>query len=809
MTQHDLPQYVSQCQSCSRWMSIELQCLGQRVVCPACSTAITIATVRPRSDQDQPLAGHVETPASGSSGSWDSRGDSSETTTPNDAAVTFGRFRLKKKLGRGGFGEVWLADDDHLKRAVAIKLPTFDVSDEKRIRRFILEAKAAAGLRHPNIVPTFDAGQIDGKYFIASEYVRGVALSSVNNGGVSPTLWAIKTIKLLAGALDYAHQRHIVHRDIKPDNILIDKHGQPQLLDFGLAKNTAEDSASQTIDGTVLGTPAYMSPEQARGDVKKIGPASDQYSLAVVLFRLLAGQTPFTGPPMAVLQRVVSEVSPPLSMFVTNVHPDLEAICRKARASQPEDRYESCQAFADDLQRHLDGKPVRARPVSMLVRGRRWSRNNPRETWLGVTCGLAGSIAFAISLAGWNAASASATEAAKTEAKIRAETQRLVDLERRLETRVVEVATARDAALVSQNAEAATRKALEAENERLADATREAESALRMAATSMTAFRTTENESNDLKARIANAKQSIGIATLPAMIKKAEAAKTASQPQATATKEPKQKDLQVHWDGKDATFAFGGTRTIKPRYSKSYDIDMDDITVTKDGRLIASRGGSDMAIVEITRDGEILADTSLGIASATNISPSQQFVAATAGRFAKYDGRTAIADDGSLIIAFGDVFQNGIFQFVSQTPPTWKFVLATRACGDIDIHHDGTDQHVYISRDDTILRYALSDIEDDKPDKHFFCTLNPGEEILDFEWVDANKLLLRVGRSKNNARTLLFDRSTSLYHPFSTPDLGPVFRSGTSSQLIRNETRYFRKGKSPTKLTWFEIGPTK
>ena len=312
-----------------------------------------------------------------------------------------GRFEVRARLGAGAFGAVYRAYDPMLDREVALKVPHASaVQSETRRARVVTEAKAAGQLRHPNIVPVYEAGRDGDISYIASAFIEGQTLEDAIEGQRLDFRRAAKLVMDLAGALHYAHQRGIVHRDIKPANIMLDAQGDPLVMDFGLARLEAAES-KLTHDGTVLGTPSYMPPEQASGQLDLVGPASDQYSLGVVLYELLCGSTPFSGPPTMVIS-LVSTRSPPSPRKENPAIPkDLETICLKAMSKRRDNRYASCQAMAEDLRRWLSGEPITARRVGPAERFVRWCRRNPVVAGLSMTAALLLILVAAISLAAY------------------------------------------------------------------------------------------------------------------------------------------------------------------------------------------------------------------------------------------------------------------------------------------------------------------------------------------------------------------------------------------------------------------------
>lgn len=293
--------------------------------------------------------------------------------------VSIGRFQVRAELGRGGYGVVYLAFDPVLDREVALKVPRLASANSEVTIRFLREAKATARLQHPNIVALFDCGEAAGCPYLATEFVHGETLSARMKTQEIPVRVAVDWVRQIAEALHYAHQEGIVHRDVKPGNVMINRSGRPQIMDFGLAKREMEDHDSKvTTEGDIVGTPAYMAPEQARGAVSDVGQRSDQYSLGVVLYELLTGVTPYTGSVWSILPRVadVNDHVPPLRVHRPDISQDLEACCLKSLEKLPTARYESMQAFADDLDHWLKGLPLIARPLGPFEQLQRWCRTN-------------------------------------------------------------------------------------------------------------------------------------------------------------------------------------------------------------------------------------------------------------------------------------------------------------------------------------------------------------------------------------------------------------------------------------------------
>lgn len=263
-----------------------------------------------------------------------------------------GRYRIIRFLGKGAMGSVYLAHDTQLDRQVAMKVPKFEEGDGADVlERFYREARSAAILRHPNICPVYDVGEIDGNRYLTMAYIEGRPLTEFikRDKPLAERQVAI-LVRKLALALNEAHTHGIIHRDLKPGNVMIDQHGEPVILDFGLARNVDRgDTTRLTQVGVLLGSPAYMSPEQVEADDDTLGPATDIYSLGVVLYELLTGRVPFAGSAVSVIACIMTREPPPLKELRPTVDPRLDAICQKMMAKRIAERFASMTAVADAL----------------------------------------------------------------------------------------------------------------------------------------------------------------------------------------------------------------------------------------------------------------------------------------------------------------------------------------------------------------------------------------------------------------------------------------------------------------------------
>jgi serine/threonine protein kinase len=357
--------------------------------------------------RSRPPATPPPLPPDGATGEWSSATAADRQVSPDSPTVTssgqpavgpagelgipnpFGRYAVQRLLGRGGMGAVFLAHDTQLERPVALKIPTFrGALSPAQKERFLREARSVAALRHPHICPVFDVDEEQGILYLTTAYIDGHTLATGLKGGPMDPTRAAELIRKVALGMEEAHERGTIHRDLKPANIMIDADGEPVVMDFGLARKaedegealgdsrpptTATDSGLTQV-GSILGTPAYMPPEQARGDLAAIGPRSDVYALGAVLYECLTGRRPFDGPDTAsVIQKILHVPPPKPGRYVPGLDPALERVCLTALAKDPADRYPSMAAFAAALKDVIDPelKVVEPPPLPPEARGRR------------------------------------------------------------------------------------------------------------------------------------------------------------------------------------------------------------------------------------------------------------------------------------------------------------------------------------------------------------------------------------------------------------------------------------------------------
>jgi serine/threonine protein kinase len=330
-------------------MSVRVQCRN-----PDCQASFSVAPGDEGLYRRCPKCGlnlsGIDDPPGGSGQDW------AQPLPPGPpVGSTFaGRYVIEKVLGRGGMGSVLLAHDKHLDRKVAIKIPHFNFGlDSEHLKRFLREARAAARFQHPNICPIHDVGESNGQFYLTLAYIEGRTLEERTRGRTTEPRSAAKLVRTLARALFDAHQQGIVHRDLKPSNVMVTPRGELIIMDFGLAKRLDGVDSLKTQSGVMMGTPAYMPPEQFRGDVAAMGPPCDIYSLGVILYQLLTNRLPYEGSAMNIMaQMLVGDPPPPLA-HRPDLDPELDAICRKAMSRKIADRYGTMKEFADALGAHL------------------------------------------------------------------------------------------------------------------------------------------------------------------------------------------------------------------------------------------------------------------------------------------------------------------------------------------------------------------------------------------------------------------------------------------------------------------------
>ncbi|MGZ0170304.1 MAG: protein kinase domain-containing protein [Planctomycetales bacterium] len=308
------------------------------------------------------------------------RGSSTKSEPRERADIVYAgqkirHYVLEEQIGEGGFGSVWRARDSKLDCDVAVKIPRRELSPEDTVR-FIEEARVSAQLRkHPNIVSVHEADWESDTAFIVSDYIDGLSLDDRLDESRIPFNESVELLITICNALHHAHDEGIIHRDLKPDNILLDSSGVPHITDFGLAKRESQIHA--TVPGRILGTAAYMSPEQARGESDSADCRSDIFSLGIVFFELLTGEKPFRGSVQHILRQITSTEPPRPRSFDPRVPMDLETICLKCLEPDRSRRYQSATELSEDLQRYRRHEPIHARPASTAGRLLRWSKRNP------------------------------------------------------------------------------------------------------------------------------------------------------------------------------------------------------------------------------------------------------------------------------------------------------------------------------------------------------------------------------------------------------------------------------------------------
>jgi serine/threonine protein kinase len=322
-------------------------------------------------------------------GHWD---EALEEVNVRGAEWRIGNYQILQEIGRGGMGVIYRARQRNSQRIVALKrILSVHADSREALTRFRREAVTVASLRHPNILPIYELGETeDGLPFFTMKHASGGTLLEAARNLRHDSRRSVRLIAKVSRAMQYAHGQGVLHRDLKPGNILLDQHGEPLVSDFGLAKSRETTDLTRTL--TSFGTPGFIAPEQAHGPAKNLSPASDIYSIGAVLFYLLTGRPPFIGEnALAVIKEAADKPAPKLRTIAPELDRDLEIICAKCLEREPEARYFSAADLAEDLERWLEGRAIVARRLAVHVRVWRWSKRNPK-----FASALAASVVLAI-----------------------------------------------------------------------------------------------------------------------------------------------------------------------------------------------------------------------------------------------------------------------------------------------------------------------------------------------------------------------------------------------------------------------------
>lgn len=330
-----------------------------------------------------------------------------EAKPPSTETIRFGKYELRGELGRGGMGVVFQAYQSDLDRTVALKMLTgssFATTEQRR--RFAQEAKLASRIRHANIVTIHDVGELGGQPYFTMELISGISLAEKLRDGPMVVDQAVQFLILIAKAVDHLHANGVVHRDLKPSNVLLDQTGQPCLVDFGLAR-AVDEFQDPTATGTILGTPSYMSPEQAAGRVREITQRSDVYSLGAILYEMLCGRPPFAGEsPFDTVMQVLEREPLPPSQWNRKIPKNVEQICLRCLEKSPDSRYSSALELAQDLERWRHGEYLAFESRSPIMKLSRTIRRHPAAAYrlVGlVPCLLIMTLRCMVIPDGWNA----------------------------------------------------------------------------------------------------------------------------------------------------------------------------------------------------------------------------------------------------------------------------------------------------------------------------------------------------------------------------------------------------------------------